>query len=71
MLALGQIIAKRFELKSKPVYVLLLGILIYYLLTLIPIIGFITKLIITLVGLGAALMNGKATYQSARNKDII
>jgi hypothetical protein len=55
---------------SKPL-AYLLGLLIYILLCLIPIVGFITGIIISLAGVGALVATKKETYTELRKKNLI
>jgi hypothetical protein len=69
ILALGHFLTTKLNKKSV-LLALLLGIVAYYALTIIPIIGGLTKLFIILIGTGAGLLAGKKTYLSARKKEV-
>lgn len=49
----------------------LIGAIVYYLLTLIPIIGGITKLLIVLSGLGTEILARRDFYMSARKEKLL
>jgi hypothetical protein len=44
---------------------------VYYLLALIPILGWVIVLIVVLSGLGAELLARKDVYLAARNQEIL
>lgn len=52
-------------------YHFLLGLVVYYLLSIIPIIGGIIKFFVMIAGFGAALRNERNTYFIAKGKKII
>ena len=70
--ALGRFILGKISKKndSKPL-AYLLGLLIYFILCLIPVIGFITSVIVSLAGVGALLATKKGEYTQLRKKNLI
>lgn len=70
IIALGQILTKRVSQSTSSFLYLFLGIVIYYVLTSLPIIGSLLKLLIIFFGFGAGLLAAKSTYSEARTKKV-
>lgn len=51
-LALGKILARQFGWKFQPAMTLTVGLLVYYLLRLVPVVGMFVRLLTLLAGLG-------------------
>ena len=72
LLALGRFVMGRISKKNNSNQVAyLVGILIYLILALIPVIGFLTSVAVSLSGVGALLMSKKESYQDLRKKNIL
>ncbi len=72
IIALGNLLTvKVLRKKEKTIWGFVIGILVYYLLTLVPFVGAITKAFIVTAGFGAGLMSSKNTYISARKENIV
>lgn len=61
---LGQKILKYSNSKAGNIWALIIGLVIYFLLGLIPVIGGLTTFIFTLLGLGALFLQRKMFYQN-------
>jgi len=66
----GVILFERTGRRVHEVWAFILGLVIYSLLTLIPIIGGIITLFVVLFGLGAAILTKRDLYLLARKRDI-
>lgn len=72
MLAMGKFLSQKANLKnSSELLTFLIGLIAYYVLTILPILGGLIKFILILIGLGAALVNDKKTYQASRKSKIL
>lgn len=67
----GVTIFERLGNTVHEVWALVIGLVVYFLLTLIPIIGGIVTLFVLLFGLGAALLTKKELYLALRKQGII
>ncbi|HEX7455982.1 MAG TPA: polymer-forming cytoskeletal protein [Candidatus Nanoarchaeia archaeon] len=67
----GSWILERTGRKVHEVWAFVSGLFVYYIVTLIPIIGGLVTLFVILFGLGAAALTKKAIYSLARKRDII
>jgi hypothetical protein len=56
---------------SSPASAFVFGLFIYYLLAVIPFIGWLVVFLVTLFGLGAELMARKQFYVTARTQELI
>jgi cytoskeletal protein CcmA (bactofilin family) len=68
---LGDAICRLFRATPRPPWVFVLGLVAYYLLALIPVIGWMLMLLAVLSGLGAELVARKGVYVAARSQEII
>lgn len=68
---LGEAICRLFRASPRPGWAFVLGLVIYYLLALIPVIGWMVTLLVVLSGLGAELIARKDFYVAARNREIL
>jgi cytoskeletal protein CcmA (bactofilin family) len=68
---LGEATCRLVRVNPRPAWVFLLGLVVYYLLALIPIIGWLAMLLVVLSGLGAELMVRRDVYVAARNQEMI
>lgn len=69
---LGDLIMERLDRdKTKGVWKFIVGLLAYFLITLIPFIGELTAFIVLLFGLGSALITKKEIYSALRKKNTI
>lgn len=68
---IGQLIFKQFNREINLIWPFLVGLVIYFILTLIPIVGWIIAIIAGLIGLGAILIEEKTLYSELRQKGII
>lgn len=69
--AIGQLVLRLFNRNAGKTWVFLLGLLIYYLVGLIPVIDWLISIIAGLIGLGAILISKKNYYEELRSKQII
>ncbi|HVZ12600.1 MAG TPA: hypothetical protein VG965_06245 [Patescibacteria group bacterium] len=67
----GQFILARTNNKTGAITTFIVGVVAYLILTLIPIISFLTHLIITLVGVGAVAAQKQKYYSDLRAKKLI
>jgi hypothetical protein len=68
---LGEALCRLVRASPRPGWVFVLGAVVYYLLALIPILGWVIVLIVVLSGLGAELLARKDVYLAARNQEIL
>lgn len=68
---IGQLVFRQFNIQIHKIWLLLLGLVIYTLVTSIPIFGWLISTIVGLIGLGAALIAKKNYYNELRTKQII
>jgi hypothetical protein len=68
---IGDAIGRRFRANPQSAWVFVLGLVIYYLLAPIPVIGWLVTLVVTLSGLGSELMARKDFYLAARKQEIL
>lgn len=69
--ALGTKILQLLNKKASLSFAFMIGLIAYYVLTLIPLLGFIFWMIAGLMGLGAILIERKQMYTSLRKKNLI
>ena len=67
----GNLIAKYFNKKTTMLMSLVAGLVVYYLLAMLPILGFLTTLLFTLLGVGAMLTAKREIYNSLRTKKLL
>ena len=67
----GVTIFERLGKRVHEGWALFVGLIIYFILTLIPVIGGIITFVVVLFGLGAAILTKKELYQTLRKQDII
>ncbi|MCH7541465.1 hypothetical protein IH981_01650, partial [Patescibacteria group bacterium] len=67
---IGLTLFERTGRKIHEVWALIVGLVVYYIITLVPIAGGLATLLVVLFGLGAAILTKKATYTEARKKDL-
>ena len=67
----GTPICHLFAASPRPSWVFVLGLVVYYLLALIPIVGWVIMLLAVLSGLGAELIARRNVYVTARDREII
>lgn len=70
-LAVGNFIGMKTDRKFTIAWAFVAGLLIYYILSLIPVVGFLVKLIFLLTGTGAIVLQKKYYYESLREKKMI
>lgn len=70
-LAFGQKALNSLGQKAKSVWALLLGLIIYGVITLIPVIGQIIIILTVLAGTGAILIEKKRTYTQLKSKNLL
>lgn len=70
-MALGKFILKLVNIKLANWLILLIGLVVYTLVTSIPVIGGIITILALLVGLGAIIIAKKEYYKVLRAKDIV
>jgi cytoskeletal protein CcmA (bactofilin family) len=72
LLAMGRYVLGKIERdKIRSGWAFVTGVVIYYFVTMIPILGGLFKLVFVLAAFGALLLNDKATYKLARKHKII
>ncbi|OGY21857.1 MAG: hypothetical protein A2126_02980 [Candidatus Woykebacteria bacterium GWB1_45_5] len=67
----GTMIFERTGRKIHEVWALIVGLIVYYILTLIPFIGGLVTFFVILFGLGTAILTKKEFYLAARKKDLL
>jgi len=67
----GAVIFERTGRKVHEVWALVVGLIVYYVITLIPIIGGLATFFVSLFGLGAAVLTKKEFYLAARKKELL
>lgn len=70
MFYVGNLILKKYK-KPKLYIQFLIGLLVFYLLSLIPVIGFVTIFILTMAGTGSLIINEIRTYKACKEESII
>jgi cytoskeletal protein CcmA (bactofilin family) len=68
---IGETILARLRRTSGHASAFVLGLFVYYLLAIIPFIGWLVVFLVTLFGLGAELIARKQFYVTARTQDLI
>ncbi|MEX0616353.1 MAG: hypothetical protein WD231_00905 [Candidatus Woykebacteria bacterium] len=71
MLWVGTLLSEKTSWKINAYWAFILGVLIYYVVQIIPILGGIVTFLVLLFGLGASLIAKKDAYSSARKDSII
>lgn len=69
--AIGQILLKLILNSTNKIWAFVLGLIIYFLLTAVPIFGWIISILAALIGLGAILTEKRNIYRLLREKQII
>ena len=69
--AIGRKIVEVINQKAGDYAIFILGLLVYTILTLIPVIGVIVGILVLLAGVGAIVMTKKNVYKQLRSKKII
>jgi hypothetical protein len=67
----GTMIFERTGRKIHEVWALIVGLIVYYVITLIPIIGGLITFFVILFGLGTAILTTREFYLAARKKENI
>ncbi len=67
----GQKILRNFGAKAGSNWALLLGLVIYGIVTLIPIIGPVVSLLVVIFGLGAVFLEERDFYRQLRSKNLV
>jgi hypothetical protein len=68
---LGEAICHLFRASPRPGWAFVLGLVVYCVLALIPVVGWVVALLVVLSGLGAELIARKDVYVAARARDLI
>ncbi len=68
---IGEILLKKADKKVSAGWVMFLGLIVYYLITFIPILGGLITLFTLFFGVGAAAIACREAYNSAKEKNII
>jgi cytoskeletal protein CcmA (bactofilin family) len=68
---LGEVLCRLFRASPRPAWVFVLGLLAYYALALIPVLGWVIMLMVVVSGLGAELLARKDVYVAARHQEIL
>jgi hypothetical protein len=68
---LGEALCRLLRASPRPGWVFVLGAVVYYLLALIPLVGWVVMLIVVFSGLGAELLARKDVFVAARNQNIL
>jgi hypothetical protein len=71
ILVLGKYVGEKAKWNLTPIWTFTVGLLIYYFLGFIPVVGWLTKTIFTLVGVGAIILQKKYYYSMLREKELI
>lgn len=70
MFAIGQKIAELLKTKTNSYWLFLFGLVAYYALSIIPVVGFIVKALVLIASFGTALINEKAIWEKASKAKI-
>jgi hypothetical protein len=70
MVAIGTKVSSWLRLKTNNYLLFTIGLAVYYILSLVPIIGWLAKLVVLIASFGAALKNEKATWRKALEAKI-
>jgi hypothetical protein len=68
---IGEAILRRFRPDPGPTAAFVLGLFVYYLFAIVPVIGWIVVPLVVLFGLGAELLARKELYITARRQGMI
>jgi hypothetical protein len=68
---IGEAIVGRLRAAPGRFSAFLVGLFVYYLLAIIPVIGWLVVILVVLFGLGAELMARKEFYTAARRQEIL
>jgi cytoskeletal protein CcmA (bactofilin family) len=68
---LGELTCRLFGATPRSAWVFVLGLVVYYLLALVPVVGWLLVLLVTLSGLGAELIARKDFYTAARSRELL
>jgi hypothetical protein len=68
---IGEAILGRFRASPGRVSSFILGLIVYYLLAIIPFIGWLVILLVVVFGLGAELASRKQFYMAARRQEML
>ncbi|HSX25066.1 MAG TPA: hypothetical protein VLG69_03820 [Candidatus Andersenbacteria bacterium] len=71
LLALGMFVSRKAAWKVGPAWALIIGLVLYYVIGFIPIIGALVKIVVGLVGVGAVVSQKRNYYTMLRSKKII
>lgn len=71
MVAIGQKTVSLLKFKTNPYWIFAIGLVAYYVLTLIPILGGIIKLFVLIASFGAALINERDTWRKAFKAKVV
>lgn len=71
ILAMGKYLGEKAKWNLTPVWAFVVGLLLYFLLSLIPFVGWLTKMVVTLAGVGALIFSKKSYYSTLREKELI
>ena len=71
LLALGRYVLNRLEGKTRSGWAFVVGAVIYYAVTMVPVIGWLFKIVFIFASFGALLLNDKATYKLARKHKVV
>lgn len=71
MVAIGTKLASWIKLKTSSYWIFVIGLAGYYILSMIPILGFFIKMFIFIASFGAALVNERETWRQASKAKVI
>jgi hypothetical protein len=71
MLAIGKFVGEKAKWNLTPIRIFVIGILLYYIIGFIPVVGMLTKMVITFAGVGAIIIQKRNYYLMLREKKII
>jgi cytoskeletal protein CcmA (bactofilin family) len=67
----GRSLFEWFGREARPGWALVVGLIIYFFLTLIPLVGGLVTLVVILLGAGAALLSMREPYSAEKIEDIV
>ena len=67
----GDFLRRKADKKTSDYWTFVIGLLLYYIITLIPVVGPFVTILTLMFGLGASVMVCKGIYLEARKKEII
>jgi hypothetical protein len=71
MLTIGKFVIEKVKWNFTPIWTFIIGIALYYIVGLVPVVGGLTKIVVMLVSIGAIMIQERNYYSMFRKKKII